>query len=66
LSVVRVTDVVTKGLPSRSPPIQEPNWKKGGTSKRVSGYECFSADSNPVSIFGAISNKVSSKKWSPR
>src|SRR5207249_5575368 len=42
----RVTSFVTKGLPSRSPPIQEPNWKNGATCQRSVGYACRSARSS--------------------
>src|SRR5213080_3937064 len=35
----RVTSFVTKGLPSRSPPIQEPNWTATPSSRTTSRVE---------------------------
>src|SRR2546425_3514771 len=56
-SVRRVTSFVTKGLPSRSPPIHEPNWKNGGTSKRSAGYACRSARSSLSTSSGTTSKR---------
>src|ERR1700704_176847 len=63
--VRRVTSFVTKGLPSRSPPIQEPNWKNGGTSKRSDGYACRSARSSLSTSSGTTSKRFSCDEHHP-
>ncbi len=42
-SAVRVTSAVTKGLPSRSPPIQVPKRRKGGTRNGTPGHSAARA-----------------------
>ena len=46
LRVLRVTSLVTKGFPSRSPPTHDPNWKKAGTRNSWPGKYSARAFSN--------------------
>src|SRR5438132_6942300 len=61
----RVTSFVTKGLPSRSPPIQEPNWKNGATCQCSVGYACRSARSSLSTSSGTTSKRFSWTKYNP-